>query len=188
MNSAGGAVLYEMVLNLASASGLSHSLLSADWDKATGFCWSGRGQLAKGSCSALNSVLHMVCPFIQWHGLNLYLALWLTILISRKKRVAVKSMGYGFVYCSLTVPPVVASVNPTTCLPTSRAENIETVLLSGLTPVWVCKGAMRKKTVTQDQRLPGNSRTRLLEESPQPVIWNSYILRAEFLNKNNFWQ
>lgn len=41
-NSAGGAVPNEMVLNLAPALGLSHSLLSADWDKAMGFYLTGR--------------------------------------------------------------------------------------------------------------------------------------------------
>lgn len=73
-------------------------------------------------------------------------------------------MPHGLVFYLLTVPFGVAAGKPTLCLTTSRAENTELVLLSGLIPLWVCKGAMKKKTVNQDQRLPGNSITRLLAE------------------------
>ena len=50
-NSAGGAVPYESVLNLASALGFSHSLLRAAWAKAMGSCLFGRDKLAAGFCS-----------------------------------------------------------------------------------------------------------------------------------------
>lgn len=131
-----------MVLNLAPALGLSHLLLSADWDKAMGFYLSGRDQLAAGSCSILNSGL-VPHGYVLLYGANLCLALWLTILILKKGRVVVKSVDYGapgfcfiFINCALFV----GSVNPTMCLPTSRAENTEIVHLSGLTP---CVGVQR---------------------------------------------
>lgn len=69
MNSAGGAVPYEMVLNLAPALGFSHSLLSANWDKAMGLYLFGRDQLAAGSCSVLNSGN---VP----HGMSFYMMTW----------------------------------------------------------------------------------------------------------------
>lgn len=49
-------------------------------------------------------------------------------------------MPQGFVFYLLTVPFFVASVNPTMCLTTSRAENTEIVHLSGLIP---CVGVQR---------------------------------------------
>lgn len=125
-----------MVLNLAPALGLSHSLLSADWDKAMGFYLSGRDQLAVGSWSVLNSGL-VPHGYVLLYGASLCLALWLTILILKKARVVVKNVDCGaprFCFLFINCAVFVASVNPTMCLTTSRAENTEIVHLLGLTP------------------------------------------------------